>query len=97
MPRQRHRLRDIEKEAQSAFYLVELTWDDGVKTSFVILSPTKEYAIQAVEVKALNMWDGFIAHVTASVIPIPSAPNLPEHVYTDHSGYQSPESEVARG
>lgn len=91
MPRSHHRLSDLEQEAQQTFYLVVLTWNDGVRTAFAIQSPDKYYAVQAAEAKALNMWDGFIVSNEVFVIPIPTAPNLPEHVYTDQSSYKVPE------
>lgn len=83
----RHRLSEAEKEAGLAFYLVELTWNDGTRTVFVVRAHTAGYALNATEVKALNMWDGYIVSNHVETIPIPDAPNLPEHIYTDHSGY----------
>lgn len=90
MPRTKHRLTDLEREASMTFYLVVLTWNDGVRTAFTIQSPTQHYAVQAVEAKALNMWDGYVVSNEVFVIPVPAAPNLPEHIYTDQSGYKVP-------
>lgn len=83
-------LSDLEVEASYHFYLVELTWNDGTRTVFVIQSPNSQHAIQAVEVKALSMWEGYITSSKTEVITIPAAPNLPEHVYTDLSDYHKP-------
>ena len=80
-----------EQPSKGRLYLVELTWNDGVQTVFVILSPTHEIALSATETKALNMWpDGYIAATRVEVLVVPVVTNLPEHVYTDHSGYVVP-------
>lgn len=94
--RKRGRVTDLEREAQASFYLVELTWNDGVRTVFVIQSRSSHEALQAVEVKALNMWEGYIMSSQVNTIPIPEAVNLPAHVYTDHSGYHEPVEQEAQ-
>ncbi len=91
MLKRRGRLSDLEREAQASLYLVELTWNDGTRTIFVIQSRSSYKALHAVEVKALNMWSGYIVSSQVNAIPIPEAVNLPEHVYTDLSGYKAEE------
>ena len=91
MPKRRAQLSDLEREAQAGFYLIEITWNDGLRTVFVIQSRNAYEAQQATEAKALNMWEGYIIKFQVNAIPIPAAVNLPEHVYTDHSGYKEPQ------
>ena len=91
MPRRKAMMSDLQKEASEVFYLVELTWNDGVRTDFVIRSLTQHYAIQAVEVKALQEFDGYIISSRAYPMPIPEAHNLPVQVMTDHTHYKEPQ------
>jgi hypothetical protein len=91
MTKRRSRLSDLERREQAVFYLVEITWNDGVRTLFAIQSKNAYEAQQATGVKALNMWDGFVTHIQVTPIPIPVAVNYPEHIRTDYSSYKEPQ------